>query len=120
MNKKKTKVSQLVISVVGILIGILSIILGFVEIFPDYDSISTRINGSIQFGADYYTESYAAMARAANNLATVTDRLEQIQQAVGFAFLIVGLLIVLVFTMKLIAAIKQKKYDDAKQVEILE
>ncbi len=119
MDKKKISVSQLVTSIFGILIGVLAIAFGFVAIFPDYDCISSRIDGSIKFGADYYTDSYAAMARAANNLATVTDRIEHVLMAIGFCLLVVGLLIVLVFTIKLIAAIKQKQCDEINEAGTL-
>lgn len=59
------KTGKKILSIVGIILGIVVIYLGFSVKDADYGSWQTM---SVSFGADFYTYSYEAAAQAANNV----------------------------------------------------
>lgn len=74
-----------IISLVGIAAGVLVIILGFV-VMNSYDGSWSDTFTS--FGADFYTYSYKATARAGNNIDEMGDML---QTALGCILIAMGL-----------------------------
>lgn len=87
---KSGLVARRIFSCVGIGVGILSLIFGIVILCSDLP-IGGYVRSNITFGADYYTESYTAMARAANNIALLSETVAVGVKALGYLLIVVGL-----------------------------
>ena len=95
MKKEKT------FNLIGIILGIAIIIAGISIMKNPVDTWSTSSVDSYRFGADFYTEQYAATRAAAHNAATTArnnDSLgEKLAQYAGLAFIFTGALVCLTY-----------------------
>lgn len=109
------KLSKIIVSGVGILIGIIIIIVGFnvQSISGTYISEYT-VGEPIEFGADFYTEMYNvtkdvgnAVNNAANDLGSaIANACGYICNAVGWLIVVIGLIDICVFGYKLFGAVE--------------
>lgn len=70
--------------VVGMLVGVLAIILGVIILVQENASM---VSTSTSFGADYYTESYKAMAYTVRNIYYLYDL---VSKGLGFLLIVFG------------------------------
>ena len=104
-TKKQGIKKEQIFFIIGILIGVLAIVFGIVICATD--SYAGRVvDSSIKFGADYYTESYRAMAVAANNVRNLSEIAQIATNALGYLLIVAGLLIAFVFLKKLVCGKK--------------
>jgi len=71
------------LATLGIICGIITILFGFHVLAADYGGWKDM---TIQFGADFYTESYQATAQSANNILHMAKILRN-----GFSYLLMSL-----------------------------
>ena len=90
------------ICIIGMLIGIVIGVLGFIVL--NEDTLSW-IDTSISFGADFYTRSYQATARATSALYSIQNLLAE---GIGFLLIAIGLTDLCVFTYLLTCSAKTK------------
>jgi len=103
LQKKNIKPSlSLIIDVIGVIIGVITAIIGFN--FKNH--ISFSYTDMITYGGDAYTGIQNASANAANNIAILGSIAIK---AVSIFFVIFGILIALCFIIKIIKEIKLKK-----------
>lgn len=76
------KKANQILAVLGVICGITTIIFGSTVLKADYGAWQDM---AVWFGADFYTESYQAIARAANNVLEMTKILRS-----GFAYLLMS------------------------------
>lgn len=76
------KKANQILAVLGVICGITTIIFGSKVLKADYGAWQDM---AVWFGADFYTESYQAIARAANNVLEMTKILRS-----GFAYLLMS------------------------------
>lgn len=103
-TNKGIALTHLVVAAIGLVVGFASLVFGVITI-TGYKYAPDWVRSSIVFGADYYTDSYKAMAAAANNLAGLTDMLNLLANALGYILIIAGLTLLLIFIRKLIISI---------------
>jgi hypothetical protein len=113
-NSMKQEKLAKIISLIGVAAGILVIVLGIVVMSSYSGSWSDT---STSFGADFYTYSYKATARAGNNIDEVGDML---QQALGFILIAMGLFDSCYFGLKFAAIPTEPKanLEENSSVEI--
>lgn len=97
-----------IISLIGIVAGLLVIIFGIIVMSSYSGSWSST---TTSFGADFYTYSYQATARAGNN---VRELGEMMQQAFGFILIAMGLFDCCYFGLKF-AAVAAKTPEAAPE-----
>lgn len=90
-----------IISLVGVAAGLLVIIFGII-VLDSYNGYWS--DTSTSFGADFYTYSYKATARAGNNINNLG---EMLQQAFGFILIAMGLFDCCYFGLKFAAVPKE-------------
>lgn len=95
MKKEKT------FNLIGIVLGIAIIIAGISIMKNPAETWSTSSVDSYRFGADFYTEQYAATRAAAHNAATTARNIdslgEKLAQYAGLAFIFSGALVCLTY-----------------------
>lgn len=72
-----------VLAFIGVVCGLATIVIGFNLLNADYGAWQSM---TVSFGADFYTYSYEATARAANNVLEMAKILRS-----GFAYLLMAL-----------------------------
>lgn len=77
------KRAKQILAALGIICGITTIIFGIKILNADYGAWQDM---AVWFGGDFYTESYQAIARAANNVLEMTKILRS-----GFAYMLMSL-----------------------------
>ena len=82
---------------IGVVVGIIVLILGISLLVQD---TGTRQDISTTFGGDFYTYSYEATARAANNVLALADVLAQ---GMGYLLIAFGLFDICLFGQKSVA-----------------
>lgn len=94
---KKEKMFNLI----GIILGIAIIIAGISIMKNPAETWSTSSVNSYQFGADFYTEQYAATRAAAHNAAATARNIdslgEKLAQYAGLAFIFSGALVCVIY-----------------------
>lgn len=94
---KKEKMFNLI----GIILGIAIIIAGISIMKNPAETWSTSSVDSCRFGADFYTEQYAATRAAAHNASTTARNIEslgeKLAQYAGLAFIFSGALVCLTY-----------------------
>lgn len=107
MSKKIFSIALVVIGSIAIICGIICLVNSDVSVSCSYASESTS------FGADYYTESYQAMAKAANNAADAAHAVEDFAAAMlsafGMFFFLSGALVALFGVKDLLAVLAEEK-----------
>ena len=103
-----------VFTILTIVIGAIAIICGIICLASsDIDAYTSTADTSISFGADYYTESYKAMAKAANNAAdaaeAVADFGAAMLSAFGMFFFLSGALVTLKGVKELLVVLAEEK-----------
>lgn len=108
---KKNK-REKICNFIGVLVGVVIIITGFVTIATPARTFSTDSAREITFGADFYTEQYNATrittlntARTANNIRELGEKLALY---CGLTFVFSGCLVSLNYGKKLLCAPEQK------------
>lgn len=95
MKKEKT------FNLIGIILGIAIIIAGISIMKNPAETWSTSSVDSYRFGADFYTEQYAATRAAAHNAAATARNIdslgEKLAQYTGLAFIFSGALVCLTY-----------------------
>ena len=90
-----------ILNLIGIVLGIAIIIAGISIMKNPAETWSTSSVDSCRFGADFYTEQYAATRAAAHNAATTARNIdslgEKIAQYAGLAFIFSGALVCLTY-----------------------
>ena len=89
-----------ILNIVGLVIGIVAIILGIT--FAGYSDGMYGTRQGIQFGGDFYTEIYDMVEQTRFSVMTVGHAISQLVNAIGWAFILAGLLDVVVFAKKLL------------------
>ena len=84
-------------NLLGVITGALSIVFGIVVIvLSRFHGNTYYSDATITFGADYYTESYQAMAKTANAVSSNTEALNHLLTVtglgIGFLLIIIGLI----------------------------
>ncbi|MDD6311337.1 MAG: SHOCT domain-containing protein [Firmicutes bacterium] len=95
MNKKT-------FNLLGVITGALSIVFGIVVIvLSRFHGNTYYSDATITFGADYYTESYQAMAKTVNAVSSNTEALNHLLTVtglgIGFLLIIIGLIAICKF-----------------------
>ncbi len=90
------KIAKKVLSILGIVAGLVSLILGF-SVRDLYTG--SWMDSTISFGADFYTYSYQATAKAVNNVENVADVLAK---GIGNLLIVAGLITMVAFALKTI------------------
>ncbi|MBQ1186366.1 MAG: zinc ribbon domain-containing protein [Clostridia bacterium] len=103
-----------VFTIITIVIGAIAIICGIICLASsDINAYTSSADTSISFGADYYTESYKAMAKAANNAAdaaeAVADFGAAMLSAFGMFFFLSGALVTLKGVKELLVVLADEK-----------
>ena len=103
-----------ILNLIGIVLGIAIIIAGISIMKNPAETWSTSSVDSCRFGADFYTEQYAATRAAAHNAATTARNIdslgEKIAQYAGLAFIFSGALVCLTY-------VEQAETVEAKPTE---
>ena len=99
---------------IGMAIGVLAVILGFVLLSKTFDNVSSD-PGYASFGADFYTLQYKATRYAAQNVEKVYLMTTVIKNGLSYILIVVGLFDVVYFLLK---AEETKSYD--KIIELIE
>lgn len=107
-TNKRALIAHRVFACIGIGVGLLSMIFGIV-VLCTYLPYGRWVSSGIKYGADYYTDSYEAMAATANNVQIVSKILIVIANAVGYLLIVAGLALMISFVVKLIATFENKK-----------
>lgn len=94
-----------IFSILGIVAGLVVIVFGIITLNSYTGAWSDT---STSFGADFYTYSYKATARAGNNVDEVGDML---QKAIGFVLISMGLFDICFFGLKFAAIPGEQKKD---------
>jgi len=114
-----------VFSIIGICMGILTVIFGSIMLAADIYDNHCSTAGSYAFGADFYTEEYRATAKAANNLYNVSRGIENIYRSSGFLVILFGGVVISYFgciyadTKKTIPAVAQAVNNPGNRVDDL-
>ena len=119
MKKEKT------FNLIGIILGIAIIIAGISIMKNPADTWSTSSVDSYRFGADFYTEQYAATRAAAHNAATTARNIdslgEKLAQYAGLAFIFSGALVCLTYGKNYVCCntvpVEQTEAVEAKSTE---
>lgn len=86
-------------SLIGMAVGLIVILIGFVFMATPADSYTTESTDYASFGADYYTYEYDATRAAASNAAVTANNLRELSSKLalysGMFFVVLGVLIVL-------------------------
>ncbi len=106
-TNKKALVAHRIFACVGIGVGVLSMIFGIVVLCWGF-SRGSWVDAGIKFNADYYTDSYHAMAMTANNVYRLSYILDVIINAAGYMLIVAGLALMVCFVIKFIATFSQK------------
>ena len=88
MNKKNFFKSKILVCSISIAFGLFMIIFGIIDNFKRHSEYTL----SAKFGADFYTEQYAATKAAANNIADVSDTLNDLGIIICISFTVCKLL----------------------------
>ncbi len=90
-----------ILNLIGIVLGIAIIIAGISIMKNPAETWSTSSVDSCRFGADFYTEQYAATRAAAHNAAATARNIdslgEKLAQYAGLAFIFSGALVCLTY-----------------------
>ncbi len=99
MDKKKF------FNLLGVIIGVVTIILGIVFISTPADTYRTSIPDEASFGADFYTYEYEATRIVAVNAAVTANNIRELSYKLalysGSLFIVAGLLILIYYLEKL-------------------
>lgn len=112
MRKEKTY------NLIGFIIGIVMSVVGLITVFTPADTYSTQSAEHCVFGADFYTEEYAATRAAVSNTAVTANNIrelgEKIAQYCGLSFVFAGCLVSLSYAKKLfcVSADKEEKQEN--------
>ena len=94
---KVFSISLLVLSVLGVIAGILAIVYAC-GISPVYKHGSIiGLNEDISFGTEYYTYTYHAMAMAGNSAYATFLSMREVQNAVSSLLIVAGIVLIAVF-----------------------
>ena len=108
-------------NLMGIIVGIIIIIAGILIMFTPADSYTTRSVKSYTFGADYYTEQYAATEAVVGNTAVTANNLRELgaklAQYVGLAFVFSGILVCIEYGKKHARCVLKIAEEKSKNVE---
>lgn len=112
-------------NLIGIILGIAIIIVGITIMKNPADTRSTFSVDSYRFGADFYTEQYAATRTAAINAAATAGNVgnlgEKLAQYAGLAFIFSGALVCLTYGKNYVccnsAPVEQTEADEAAAAE---
>ena len=92
---------ETIFNLVGIILGIAIIIAGISIMKNPAETWATHSVDSYRFGADFYTEQYAATRAAAQNAATTARNIDslggKLAQYAGLAFIFSGALVCLTY-----------------------
>lgn len=94
--KKKLKI----LNFIGIGIGVAGIIIGI--ILATYSDGMFGMRQSIQFGGDFYTEIYDIVEQTRFSVMEVGHAISQLVNAVGYGFILFGILDIVVFLKQLL------------------
>mgnify|MGYP005767040331 FL=1 len=117
MNKEKIVKYQIIVCIVGIAVGVISLLCG---ISISNAEVSTTFVDRAVFGADYYTESHAAMAATANN---IIDLIRVFNGGIAALLYITGLFIICYFALKAIEplyVLKESKINQKNSLNVEE
>ena len=84
---------------IGMAIGVLAVILGFILLSKTFDNVSSD-PGYASFGADFYTLQYKATRYAAQNVEKVYLMTTVIKNGLSYILIVVGLFDVVYFLLK--------------------
>lgn len=109
------KVLPNLFAMIGVVVGVIVLILGI--------SLLAQETGELQamdniYGADFYTDSYEATARAANNVQAMADVLAK---GIGYLLIAFGLFDICLFGQKVMRGVfgtKPIKEVEEKQVQV--
>ena len=91
-----------IFNLIGIICGIAIIILGANIVSTPADYSYTRSVTSYTFGADYYTEQYAATEAIVDNTAVIADNISELSNKLtnyfGLIFIVSGILTTLIYS----------------------
>ncbi|MDE6605580.1 MAG: hypothetical protein K2K85_06155 [Clostridia bacterium] len=115
-ENKKALTACRVIALIGILIGLFMFAFGIIvcsesDLF-NYYGVKQIYNDSNIYGADYYTDSYKAMAITANNTSAIAKLMCAAVAGIGYVMIFGGLALMLGFIFKFASSfsnIKKKK-----------
>ncbi len=97
-----------IFNLIGIICGIAIIILGANIISTPADYSYTSSVASYTFGADYYTEQYAATEAVVDNTAVIADNITELSNKLthyfGLIFIVSGVLTTLIYSKKLVCS----------------
>ena len=99
-----------IVTLLGVLAGVAIMIFGFI-VLDSYDGYWA--DTSVSFGGDFYSYSYKATAKAANN---VDDLGEMMAQAMGFLLISIGLTDACFFGVKFVGLLPEKKEEATAEV----
>ena len=112
--------SKLLTKIIGIILGVAILIIGFSVQGISVSYSSTYLGRDIKFGADFYTEMYAVtrdVGRAVdNNQRAICRGIESVCSAIGWLIVAIGLVDIAFFTDKLFKVLKDDK-DAEKSAE---
>lgn len=124
MENKKAINTCRIVAFMGILIGLLTFVFGILVCSDsDYYGVNRIYNDSYVYGADYYTDSYHAMAINANNTYATVQLMSSTVYGIGLVMLFGGLALMLGFIIKfansfsVITKKKVVKYVQCEEVE---
>ncbi len=102
---------------IGVVVGIVVLILGISLLAQETGELQTMDN---IYGADFYTDSYEATARAANNVLAMTDVLVK---GMGYLLIAFGLFDICLFgqkAMRSVFGIQPPHNEENKQAQVLD
>jgi len=106
-------------NIMGVIVGIIIIVAGCYVILNPAETYSTSPLNSYTFGADFYTEQYAATKTAAGNAAVAANNLRELGGKLalyyGMTFVFSGILVCLSYGKKLACSNEKEKETNDKE-----
>ena len=116
--------SRMTYSLIGLITGIITIVVGVVFLVNPPDFSTTKSVDRLTFGADFYTEEYSATKVAGDNVAVVADNLEIIAKTnakyAGTFFIVSGFVLFLLYGEKIDNIRTEYKSESDKQEKKVE
>ena len=114
---KKIKATRIVAVIVGLLAGIALIVLGIDMLYLSYNGWQTTYHE--KFGADFYTSMQNTGVDAVVSINALGHFIDSCVGGIGGFFIVIGLIVISLFTLKLTNVLEIKKDTVDNKLEML-